>query len=57
MRRGESASKGYVVSAAVVAPFGTALLLACLTVVPVVIVDAYFPSLPLVPPVYLCELP
>ena len=53
MRRGESASKGYVVSAAVVAPFGTALLLACLTVVPVVIVDAYFPSLPLVPPVFI----
>ena len=48
MRRSESASKGDVVSAAVVAPFGTALLLACLTVVPVVIVDSYYTPLTLI---------
>lgn len=43
-----SASKGYVVSAAVVAPFGTALVLECLIVVPVVIVDSYYTPLPLI---------
>jgi hypothetical protein len=48
MRRSESASKGSVVSVTAAVPFGTALLLEYLSVVPVMIVDAYYTPLPLV---------